>query len=347
MSIADNDDFTVLVGPWGTDARRNLFLVKKRGTGTGKTEVHMLTEESNYQTYGFEVPTAWEETDSACQFRLADWDGDGLPDLWVIKTRGTGTGMVEVHILSGKSFFTEFLIETPTSLPQFDGCQYDFDIIKPYSAPVPNLVAFKRTETGTNSTEIHVLSGSSNFQNFTSHMGTALEETSNDAGWFFRMTDWDKDGTYDMVIVSWANGGELHVLKGPKFQEFIAHAQVNQNNAQEIFGVPSDLYNSLKSCGMTALSVVVGWYATMTPIVMLAAFIGGVYGGVNCMANIVKFDRTRGVAPQPHGGGSGGGGSGHGPGDAGDGGGGGGGDGGGDDGGPPDGHIDMSIHPGN
>jgi hypothetical protein len=33
---------------------------------------------------------------------LADYDGDGIPDLVFIKTSNTGTGTVEVHVARGK-----------------------------------------------------------------------------------------------------------------------------------------------------------------------------------------------------------------------------------------------------
>jgi hypothetical protein len=34
----------------------------------------------------------------------ADYDGDGIPDLWIIKHNNTGTHSTEVHILKGPQF---------------------------------------------------------------------------------------------------------------------------------------------------------------------------------------------------------------------------------------------------
>ena len=48
-------------------------------------------------------------------FCVADYDNDGVPDLWVIKKTGTGTGRLELHILSGKDP-NSWLLHTKTAL---------------------------------------------------------------------------------------------------------------------------------------------------------------------------------------------------------------------------------------
>ena len=78
----------------------------------------------------------------------------------------------------------------------------------------PDLVAIKKSNTGTNSTEVHILSGGSNFQQFILQTGTALHPT--DQTFDFAMTDWDGDGRPDLVAIKKSNTGtnstEVHIL---------------------------------------------------------------------------------------------------------------------------------------
>ncbi|WP_292387976.1 FG-GAP repeat domain-containing protein, partial [Methanosarcina sp. UBA5] len=88
---------------------------------------------------------------------MADYDGDGIPDLIFIKTRNTGTGRVEVHIASGASNYQTRILETGTTfLPGTDGvwamADYDRD-------DIPDLVFIKTRNTGTGTVEVHVAGG--------------------------------------------------------------------------------------------------------------------------------------------------------------------------------------------
>ena len=42
--------------------------IKKNGSGTKKTEVHILNGANNYQNYLLQTPTALHETDGICHF---------------------------------------------------------------------------------------------------------------------------------------------------------------------------------------------------------------------------------------------------------------------------------------
>lgn len=55
------------------------------------------------------------EVNSHWSFAVADYDRDGTPDLWVIKQANTGTGMTELHILSGRDP-AKWLLQTGTAL---------------------------------------------------------------------------------------------------------------------------------------------------------------------------------------------------------------------------------------
>lgn len=298
MSLLDNDNFAVLAAPWGNDPRPSLFYIKKRNTGTGRTEVHILSAASGHRSYSLHVGTGLHETHKHFVFKLADWDGDGIPDLWAIKKWATGTGRTEVHIFSGASNFATPIFHGATALHE-TGESFSFDILPRGRTRPPDLVAISRSSTGTRSTELHILSGASNFQDFVQHTGTGLHETGSGDGWSFAMTDWNADGTPDLVIVSPANGGELHSLRGPDFQNFNLHASVPDGNAQGILGIPDDKWAIIQSCGAAAAGVVGFWVAGALSFGATAAiFLPTYLMALDCYRNVQKFNRP---AAQPSG----------------------------------------------
>ena len=75
-------------------------------------------------------------------------------------------------------------------------------------------IAIKRSNTGTATTEVHVLSRASNLQTYILHGSTALHPT--DQSFAFDVTDWNSDGKLDVVAVKKSKTGsgktEAHVL---------------------------------------------------------------------------------------------------------------------------------------
>jgi hypothetical protein len=86
------DNFAFGVLPNG-----DLVAIKKSGTGSGKTEVHILSAASNYQSFRLQTGTALHATGVNFAFGV-------LPngDLVAIKKSGTGSGKTEVHILAAQ-----------------------------------------------------------------------------------------------------------------------------------------------------------------------------------------------------------------------------------------------------
>ena len=115
-----DDNFEFLVGDYNHNRRPDVYCIKKNGTGSGKTEVHILNGENNYQNFLLQTPTALHETDGNWQFCLGDYNHDRCLDLYCIAKRNTGSHSTEVHILSGKSNFSEFILHTGTILHETD-----------------------------------------------------------------------------------------------------------------------------------------------------------------------------------------------------------------------------------
>ncbi|MEU7137145.1 VCBS repeat-containing protein [Streptomyces sp. NPDC046261] len=217
-----DDTFATATADWDRDGRPDLVAVKKSRTGTNSTEVHVLSGASNFQRFVLQTGTALHETDGTFSFALTDWDRDGRPDLVAIKKNQTGTNSTEVHILSGASNYKRFILQTGTALHETDDT-FDFATTDWDRDGRPDLVAIKKNQTGTNSTEVHILSGASNYKRFILQTGTALHET--DDTFDFATTDWDRDGRPDLVAIkknqTGTNSTEVHILSGASnFQRF-------------------------------------------------------------------------------------------------------------------------------
>jgi hypothetical protein len=111
-----------------------------------------------FQSYIIQTGTPLHETDGTFDFVMGDWNQDGRPDLIAIKKSKTGSNSTEVHILSGASNFQDFILHTSTPLHEMDDT-FDFVMGDWNPRGRPYLIAIKKSKTGSNSTEVHILSG--------------------------------------------------------------------------------------------------------------------------------------------------------------------------------------------
>lgn len=113
------------------------------------------------------------------------------------------------------SNFQNFILHTGTALHNTDE-SFAFAMIDWNGDGRPDLAAIENSNNGTNSTEVHVLSGASNFQNFILHTGTALQ--SMHSSFDFAMADWDWTGKPDLVAIKKRNtdknATEVHIIAG-------------------------------------------------------------------------------------------------------------------------------------
>ena len=96
-------NFRWVVGDFDKDDKPDLIGIKVKRTGTGRVEAHVLDGDNRYQNFLLQTGTPITAADGAANFRwgAGDYDEDGTPDLFGIKVKRTGTGKVEVHVLSG------------------------------------------------------------------------------------------------------------------------------------------------------------------------------------------------------------------------------------------------------
>ena len=158
------DNFAFALAP-----NRDLFIIKKRNTGTNTTEVHVLSATSGYKEFSLHTGTALEVAPDDFAFALAP-----NRDLFIVKKRNTDTKTTEIRVLSAASGYKEFSLDTDTAL-EVAPDNFDFAL-----ASNLDLFAIKKRNTGTNTTEVHVLSAASKYKQFSLQTGTALEVAPDD-----------------------------------------------------------------------------------------------------------------------------------------------------------------------
>ena len=188
----------------------DLYYVKRRNTGSPTNmELHILTGKSTYTAFSSHIVLPLLHTDDANgDFALADFDGDGLPDLVFIKRRNTGTGTIELHVLGSRSKYTKFFLQTGTGLAAAEDMDGDFRVTDANGDGAPELVYIKRRNTAGAFVETHILDRASQFKNFVVHSVTMFR-TADTATATFLLGDYNADGWKELVSL---NPG---TLRGP------------------------------------------------------------------------------------------------------------------------------------
>src|SRR5205085_1210275 len=124
-------------------------------TGSGRTELHILSASSNYTQFTAHIATALGMTNgNQWQFAVAP-----NRDLFCIFMNRTGSGMTEVHVLSAASGYQQFVGHWATALGATYPKQAQFQV-----DGHRNLVLILMNTTGSGRTEVHVLSADSGYQ---------------------------------------------------------------------------------------------------------------------------------------------------------------------------------------
>ena len=144
----------------------DLFVIKKNDTGSNSTEISILSAASNYQSYILQTATPLHPTDSSFEFLVAP-----NLDVFAIKKNGTGTGSTEICVLSAESGYQAFTLQTGSPLHETDN-SFQFVL-----AENRDLVGIKKNNTGSQTTELCILTAESNYQAFSLQTGTAQHET--------------------------------------------------------------------------------------------------------------------------------------------------------------------------
>lgn len=222
-------DWAFQVGPYNGDGQPDLYAIRLRGGASGYVEVHVLSAASSYHTFlaHFATPMAALPAGSGTA-RIAQFDGDGAEDLYLVLDQGTGSGQVEVHVLSAASHFHTYIAHRATALAE-PGTATDWQFLVGDASGNGDLVAIHEAgTTGSGQTEVHILSAADGYHSYVVHAATALPLGS---GATFAVGDPRQIGAVDLYVLlpDGASGKtELHVLSAvsdyTQFTEHIATA---------------------------------------------------------------------------------------------------------------------------
>jgi sugar lactone lactonase YvrE len=218
-------------GDYNRDGIPDLIGVLMKGTGSGKTEVHVLDGATNYSTFLLHAATTLSETTSSqWQFTTGDYNRDGIPDLIGVLMNGTGSGRTEIHILNGATDYTgPTLLSVATGLGETTSSQWQFTAGDYNRDGIPDLMGVLMKGTGSGKTEVHILDGATNYSTFLLHGVTGLDETKPQQ-WQFSADDYNGDGIPDLlgVLMNGPTGTgktEAHILNGAtNYSAFMLHA---------------------------------------------------------------------------------------------------------------------------
>ncbi|MGF1661146.1 MAG: SpoIID/LytB domain-containing protein [Kineosporiaceae bacterium] len=166
-------------------------------------------------------PAAW-------RFFASGDGGDGPPDLVGVKVRGTGSGRVEVHVLSGASEYRRFSLHAATPLStSMDMSQWQFAVAEHRRSGDPDLFAVRTSGGASGRLEVHVLSAASGYRTWVRHAATAMGYLAPGTSTVLA-GDPDGHGSLTAVVHSTGTGSgrtELHRLSAAAdYQRFDLHA---------------------------------------------------------------------------------------------------------------------------
>jgi len=150
-----------------SDGYHCLWAIKKWGTGTGTTEVHILDPRTDFTSFINQTGTILPETNDDYYFLAGKYNQyytwqSNICDLWVIKKRNTASGNFEVQILSGDQNFQAIIanIMIPITINNFDEWQfalgdYNDDLI----ADLYMFKVFRTDRPAVPNIEIHIRNG--------------------------------------------------------------------------------------------------------------------------------------------------------------------------------------------
>ena len=184
LSAVPASQFEFTLGSLGGDRRSNLYAIDLNNTGSNRVEVHVLSESSNFTSWGLHSATALGTVPNPADWQFKIGDAGGSGDLIAIPHTFTGSGRTEVHVMTRASGYASFSVHAATPLGYTDDSQFAYAVGDHDNDGIPDLYALAMNGTGTGQTEAHVLSGASNYNTWIEHTPTGLGPT-NAGSWQF------------------------------------------------------------------------------------------------------------------------------------------------------------------
>jgi len=172
-ALAPEAPVQVAIAPLDGSGNPDLWLIITAGTGTGTTEVHVLSFASGYQAWTMHSGTALAiYPPGVVTYLVGDSRGEG--DLVAVMPLVSGSGRTEVHILSRASWWKSFTLHMATPLGLISADNASFGLGTADGDAYPDLFLMLRQSSGSGMVEAHALSGASLMTNWVLHSATTL-----------------------------------------------------------------------------------------------------------------------------------------------------------------------------
>lgn len=197
------DDYDYGAGDFDRDNVLDLYAIKKKNTGTGSTEVHILNGATKFRFYLVQTGTPLPMAMNDFTFSVKDMDNNGVPDLYCVKTSNTGSFRNEVHVLNGDTKYKNFKLQKATiqklNTKDFTYIPADYE----WDGFV-DLFAVQTSGTASNFTEVHLLNGRFEYTGYRLQEPTILPFI--DLSENVVLTgDLDTDDARDLIVVKYKN----------------------------------------------------------------------------------------------------------------------------------------------
>ncbi len=170
-------DWRFLIGSYSGDGRPDLIGLHLRNTDSGAVEISVATWASWYQESELlnrPLPIPAQEPDNPFQFAIG---GSAGGDLYLIKTHDTDTNRVELHALTARSDYQDWILHTALPLATNTFTRHDRARFL-VSRDSGDLYLVLHQQTGSRTSELHRLSADSSYQRFTVHAALPVGYTS-------------------------------------------------------------------------------------------------------------------------------------------------------------------------
>jgi hypothetical protein len=95
-----DDNWEFEVADHNRDGMPDLYAITRYDPGSGRTAYHVLNA-PNPSQYLVHAATALHPTDQNWDFEVADYNRDGVPDLYAVNKQDCGSGRTAYHVLNG------------------------------------------------------------------------------------------------------------------------------------------------------------------------------------------------------------------------------------------------------
>ena len=175
----------------------DLAAIKKSDTGSGKTELHVLTASSHYQQFSLQTATALELSDDTYQFEMMTNN-----DLMVIQHQ-PGTIDIRIRIFSAASGYQTEIKDVNVWVDSVDVTELEFEVF-----PNGDLLVVDKAGSRTNKTLLHLLTAATDYRGYRFYRTTPLQPT--DQNFEF---DLSHNGDLMAIKKNGASGKtEVHIL---------------------------------------------------------------------------------------------------------------------------------------